>query len=55
LLAMGSESRGLSAELLKSCTQLVRIPMKDGVESLNVATASGLMLYQVGQGFTQRP
>jgi RNA methyltransferase, TrmH family len=49
LLAMGSESRGLSAEVLKSCTQLVRIPMKDGVESLNVATAAGLMLYQVGR------
>lgn len=48
LLAMGSESRGLSGEMLKSCTQLVRIPMKDGVESLNVATASGLMLYEVG-------
>jgi RNA methyltransferase, TrmH family len=47
LLAMGSESRGLSAELSRSCTQLVRIPMKDGVESLNVATASALMLYQV--------
>jgi RNA methyltransferase, TrmH family len=49
LLAMGSESRGLSAELSRSCTQLVRIPMKDGVESLNVATASALMLYQVGE------
>jgi RNA methyltransferase, TrmH family len=47
LLAMGSESRGISTDLMKSCTQLVRIPMKDGVESLNVATASGLMLYQV--------
>ena len=47
LLAMGSESRGLSAELQKSCTQLVKIPMKDGVESLNVATAAALMLYQV--------
>jgi RNA methyltransferase, TrmH family len=47
LLAMGSESRGLSADLIKSCTQLVRIPMKDGVESLNVATAAALMLYQV--------
>lgn len=47
LLAMGSESRGLSSELLRSCTQLVRIPMKDGVESLNVATATALMLYQM--------
>ncbi len=48
LLAMGSESRGLSADLSRSCTQLVRIPMKDGVESLNVATAAALMVYQVG-------
>lgn len=47
LLAMGSESRGLSAELSRSCTQQVRIPMKDGVESLNVATAAALMLYQM--------
>ncbi len=48
LLAMGSESRGLSSDLSRSCTQLVKIPMKDGVESLNVATAAALMLYQVG-------
>ena len=47
LLAMGSESRGLSAELSRSCTQLVKIPMKEGVESLNVATATALMLYQM--------
>ncbi len=49
LLAMGSESRGLSSDLSRSCTQLVKIPMKDGVESLNVATAAALMLYQVGR------
>jgi TrmH family RNA methyltransferase len=49
LLTMGSESRGISPDILKTCTQLVRIPMKDGVESLNVGVAAGVMLYQVSE------
>jgi RNA methyltransferase, TrmH family len=47
LLVMGSESRGLSAPVAASCKTLVSIPMRDGVESLNVATATALMLYQM--------
>ena len=47
LLLMGNESRGLAPDLTSSCTNLVRIPMKDGVESLNVAVATALMLYQL--------
>jgi len=46
LLVLGSESRGLSTDISKACKTLVRIPMKPGVESLNVATAAALMLYQ---------
>lgn len=46
LLVLGSESRGLSQGVTKACKTLVRIPMKPGVESLNVATATALMLYQ---------
>jgi RNA methyltransferase, TrmH family len=46
LLLMGSESRGLSPALSEACKVKVRIPMKPGVESLNVATAAALMLYQ---------
>ncbi len=46
LLVLGSESRGLSQDISKSCKTLVRIPMRSGVESLNVATAAALMLYQ---------
>jgi tRNA G18 (ribose-2'-O)-methylase SpoU len=44
---MGNESRGLTPELTNCCTNLVKVPMKDGVESLNVSVATGLMLYQV--------
>ena len=46
LLVMGSERRGLSEELVAACNSLVRIPMPGGAESLNVATATALMLYE---------
>ena len=46
LLVMGSEGRGLSAEAANACSTLVRIPMKGGAESLNVAIATGLMLFE---------
>lgn len=47
LLVMGSEGRGLSDELAAACRVLVRIPMKDQAQSLNVAVAAGLMLYEI--------
>ena len=47
LLIMGSEGAGLSPALIAACTQLVHIPMAAGPESLNVAIATGLMLYEV--------
>lgn len=50
LLVMGSEGNGLSAEMAAACSALVRIPMKGGAESLNVAVAAGLMLYEIGRG-----
>lgn len=46
LLVMGSERRGLSEELAATCNSLVRIPMPGGAESLNVATATALILYE---------
>lgn len=46
LLVMGSEGRGLSDEAAAACSRLVRIPMKGGAESLNVAIATGLMLFE---------
>lgn len=46
LLVMGSEGKGLSDEASAACSALVRIPMREGAESLNVAIATGLILYE---------
>lgn len=50
LVVMGSEARGLSPAVSAACSKLVHIPMAKGVESLNVATATALMLYEVRRG-----
>lgn len=47
LLVMGSENNGLSPELSSVCPVQVRIPMPGKTESLNVATATALMLYEI--------
>ena len=47
LLLMGSEGPGLSDEVLDVCTQRVKIPMSGQLDSLNLATATALMLYQI--------
>ena len=41
----GSERDGISAELKKSATKIVRLPMQDGVSSLNLATSVSATLY----------
>jgi RNA methyltransferase, TrmH family len=47
LVVMGSEGPGLSDSLTRSCTRLVRIPMAGTLDSLNLAVATALTLYQV--------
>ena len=45
LLAFGSERDGVSAELAARAAARVRIPMRAGVSSLNLATAVAVALY----------
>jgi TrmH family RNA methyltransferase len=47
LLVMGSEGPGLSAPVAEACTRLVKIPMTGGLDSLNLAVAAALALYQI--------
>jgi TrmH family RNA methyltransferase len=45
-LLMGGEGAGLPADLLELADEVIAIPMKPPVESLNVAVAAGLLLYE---------
>lgn len=46
LFLLGNEGAGLSAAAISLATHQVNIPLQPGVESLNVAIASALMLYE---------
>jgi RNA methyltransferase, TrmH family len=45
ILAFGSERHGLSDELLERADARIRIPMRKGVSSLNLATSVAAVLY----------
>ena len=47
LILLGNEGAGLSPELAALADVQVKIPMEAAVESLNVATAAALILYEV--------
>jgi 23S rRNA (guanosine2251-2'-O)-methyltransferase len=46
-LIMGSEEDGISDELLREADELVKIPLKGKIGSLNVSVATGVALYEV--------
>ncbi|MES2689488.1 MAG: 23S rRNA (guanosine(2251)-2'-O)-methyltransferase RlmB [Bacteroidota bacterium] len=46
-IIMGNEETGISDEIMKRCTQLARIPLDLGVQSLNVSVAAGIAAYEV--------
>jgi|SRR5215831_942601 len=48
-IIMGAESDGLSAEEIALTDQAIRIPMKGSTESLNVAVAAGILLYEASR------
>jgi 23S rRNA (guanosine2251-2'-O)-methyltransferase len=47
VLCLGSEHRGLRAKTRTAVDEFIAIPMADGVESLNLSVAAGILLYQL--------
>ncbi|WP_418320892.1 23S rRNA (guanosine(2251)-2'-O)-methyltransferase RlmB [Piscinibacter sakaiensis] len=45
-LVLGAEGSGMRALTKKHCDQLVHLPMRGAVDSLNVSVASGVCLYE---------
>lgn len=45
-LVLGAEGAGMRQLTARTCDQLVHIPMRGAVESLNVSVASGICLYE---------
>ena len=48
-LVLGSEGSGISAQVRKACDLILAIPIEETVESLNVATAGAIALYELNR------
>ncbi len=48
-LIMGNEGNGVREEILQKCDKYLCIEMNDNVESLNVAVASSIILYELNR------
>jgi TrmH family RNA methyltransferase len=46
-LVVGNEGAGVRPELAAAARRVVAVPLRGGVESLNVAVAAGIILYEV--------
>ncbi len=46
-LVVGNEGAGLSADVRERCHRLVSVPMRGSAESLNVAVAAAILIYEL--------
>jgi 23S rRNA (guanosine2251-2'-O)-methyltransferase len=47
VLVLGSEGRGLRPRVAETCDELVRLPNRGKVGSLNVSTAAAALVYGI--------
>ena len=50
-IVMGGEFEGLGAEAIAACDRLVRIPMTEGTDSLNVGVAAAVALHRFSRAY----
>ncbi|AEH50181.1 23S rRNA (guanosine(2251)-2'-O)-methyltransferase RlmB [Pseudothermotoga thermarum] len=48
-VVFGNEGEGLSRLVKESCDQLIAIPMKSSIDSLNVAVSAGIILFEIAR------
>jgi TrmH family RNA methyltransferase len=49
MVVFGNEARGLGRELLERCDERLRIPLRAPVESLNIAAAAAVILFEAAR------
>jgi 23S rRNA (guanosine2251-2'-O)-methyltransferase len=49
VLVLGSEGKGLRPRVARACDELLSIPMRGRIESLNVSAAAAVFLYEIVQ------
>jgi len=55
VVLLGNEGTGLPDRLLRLAHSLLQVPMRPGVNSLNVAVTAALILYEAGRARRARP
>lgn len=48
-IVVGNEGQGVSKEIEKLCYKTVKIPMKQGIESLNAGVSGSIIMYQINK------
>jgi TrmH family RNA methyltransferase len=51
-ICVGGEGQGIAPEILQISREIIRIPMSGETESLNVAVAAGIILYQARKAWS---
>lgn len=47
-LVIGSEGKGISSIIRKSCDVIISLPMRGHINSLNASVAAGILIYEMG-------
>ena len=46
-LVIGNEGKGIGTLTAKKCDQIISLPMKGKINSLNASVAAGILMYEV--------
>ena len=49
MVVLGAEGRGLRPRVATACDELVALPLRGRIESLNVSAAAAILLYEILQ------
>ena len=48
VLVIGNEGKGISKVVAKNCDEMIRIPMKGEINSLNASVAAAILIFKMG-------